>query len=84
MRTFVLSAVILTEDNAPINPWSNRVVEAELHDLAAKWLPGQAIVHDVTLVEVGREVPEDAAEAATVEIPEDEVASMAFAPGVDW
>ena len=69
MRTFVLSAVILTSDDAPVTPWSDRVVEAELHDLAAKWLPGQAIVSDVALTEVGREVPEDVAEAATVEVP---------------
>jgi len=96
MRTFVLSAVILTEDTAPINPWTaQHVIEAELHSLAAQFLPGQAIVSDVALVEVGREVPEDVAEAATVEIAEDEVAkakqhladevaSMAFAPGADW
>jgi hypothetical protein len=87
MRTFVLSAVVMTSDDAPIRPWSAQVIETELHNLAAALLPGQAIVSDVALTEVGNEVPEDVAEAATVEVPltvADEVASMAFAPGVDW
>jgi hypothetical protein len=71
MRTFILSAVILTSDDAPITPWSDRLVEAELHNLAAKWLPGQGIVSDVILSEVLPEITTINGEPIRYEAPAD-------------
>lgn len=71
MRTFVLSAVVMTSDDAPIRPWSAQVIETELHNLAAALLPGQAIVSDVMLSEVLPEITEINGEPIRYEAPAD-------------